>query len=64
MDVAKLLAEVKAYKTRLDEAIASLERLAGNRSELKTKRGMSDATKKKMALAQRKRWAKTHKTED
>lgn len=64
MDVAKLLAEVKAYKTRLDEAIASLERLAGNRAELKTKRGMSDATKKKMALAQRKRWAKTHKTED
>lgn len=58
MDVVKLLAELKDYKAGLDEAIAALERLAGERGTGKTKRAFSAATRKKMAQAQRKRWAK------
>ncbi len=61
MDVVKLLAELKAYKAGLDEAIAALERLSEGRVEAgKTKRAFSEATRKKMAQAQRKRWAKRH----
>ena len=61
MDVVKLLAELKAYKAGLDEAIAALERLAGDRGGAgKAKRAFSEATRKKMAQAQRKRWAKKH----
>ena len=61
MDVAKLLAELKAYKTQLDQAIGALERLSSGRGAAKNKRAMSDTTKKKMAQAQRKRWAKARK---
>lgn len=72
MDVNKMLAELQQERTRLDEAIQTLERLAtgsGRRrgrppkwmsamtAPAKKKRTMSAATRKKMADAQKKRWA-------
>ena len=62
MDVAKLLEELRAYKERLDEAIVSLERLAQGRGAAPKTRSFSPQTRKKMAQAQRKRWAQTRKT--
>jgi hypothetical protein len=61
MDVAKLIAELKEYKSQIDDAIAVLERLANGRVGAKA-RIVSPETKRKMALAQRKRWSKYRKT--
>ena len=81
MDVHRILAELRAERQRLDEAILTVERLAaghmGKRRgrppkwmasvtaaaaaqpeiKSKTKRKFSTATRKRMAEAQRKRWA-------
>jgi hypothetical protein len=83
VDVHRILAELRAEKQRLEEAILTVERLAsghmgkrrgrppkwmasvnaaaGPPPEPKTKRRFSAATRKRMAEAQRKRWA-TRKT--
>jgi len=63
MDVVKILGELRAYKEQLEEAIATLEHLARNRSSdgRKPRSVRSLATRRRMALAQRKRWAAYHK---
>lgn len=74
MDVTKVIADLKAYRAQIDEAIAALEGLARRRGKGRgrppkwlsdpastTAHTMSDATRKKMATAQRKRWAKYRK---
>lgn len=76
MDILKMLAELRAEKQRLEEAILTLERLARGQGRRRgrppkwmstpdpapaTKRRLfSAATRKKMADAQRKRWAARH----
>jgi len=60
MDVAKLVAELKEYKSQIDEAVVVLERLADGRTGTKS-RTVSPETKRKMAQAQRKRWSKYRK---
>lgn len=79
MDVAKLLAELRAERARIEEAIIALERLGGmsrrgrkpawmtdgdgnqesGEAEETTprKRSFSPEARKRMAEAQRKRWA-------
>lgn len=76
MDVLKVIAELRAYRAQIDEAIAALESLARRQGKRRgrppkwlatdrqvTKRVMSDSTRKKMAAAQRKRWAAYRKAE-
>ncbi len=74
MNVTQMLAELRQERAALDDAILALERIArsGARgrgrppswlsaSSAAPKRVLSAATKKKMALAQRKRWAEYRK---
>lgn len=76
MDVTKMIAELRAERAQIEEAILTIERLAaGTRGKrrgrppkwmsaapipdatTKPKRTMSPAARKKIALAQKKRWA-------
>jgi hypothetical protein len=70
MNITKILVELRAEMAAIDEAVVVLERLLGGRS-LKAAKGsttgskrrpFSAETKKRMALAQKKRWAKFRKT--
>ena len=75
MNVAQIVAQLRQEHESLSEAIAVLERIAGSRQRRrgrppawlsaaagsKPKRTMSAATRKKMAQAQRKRWAAKRK---
>ncbi len=62
MDIAKLIAELREDKLRLDEAIAVLERLATrNGRGGGTSRVVNQATRRRMAIAQRKRWSRYRK---
>ncbi len=64
MDVRKVLEDLRAYKTQLDQAIAVFDRLARNRGKRgrpagkeSARRPVSPEARKRMAAAQRKRWA-------
>jgi hypothetical protein len=64
MDVLKVLEDLRAYKTQLDQAIAVFDRLARNRGKRgrpvmkkSARRPVSQEARKRMAAAQRKRWA-------
>ena len=68
MDVAKVLTDLRAYKTQLDEAIAIFDRLAHQRGKRgrpigtpSKRRPVSAEARQRMAAAQRKRWAATRK---
>jgi hypothetical protein len=68
MDVAKVLADLRAYKAQLDEAIAIFDRLAHQRGKRgrpvgvpSKRRPVSAEARERMAAAQRKRWAATRK---
>lgn len=61
MDIAKLIAELREDKSRLDEAIAVLERLASRNGRGVTGRVVNQATRRRMAIAQRKRWSRYRK---
>ncbi|MEQ1884547.1 MAG: hypothetical protein ABL967_05750 [Bryobacteraceae bacterium] len=79
MNVLKIVEDLKIYRAQIDQAIASLEGLARRRSGAKRgrppkwmseakstpspKRVFSEATKKKMAAAQKRRWAASRKKE-
>ena len=74
MNVVKVIEELRAYRAQIEEAITALESLARRRgkrrgrppkwlaSQPRKRREFSAATKKKMAAAQRKRWALVRKT--
>ena len=72
MNIIKILAELRAELAVIDEAIAVLEPLAGGHkttsraargpAAVRKRRPFSEETKKKMALAQKKRWAAYRKT--
>jgi hypothetical protein len=84
MELTKMLAELKAEKAALDEAIVVLARMVaaqpGRRGRPpawlsaarpssgengdQPKRQMSEETRKKMARAQKKRWAAYHKAQE
>jgi hypothetical protein len=64
MDVLKVLEDLRAYKTQLDQAIAVFDRLARKRGKRSrplrkesARRPVSQEARKRMAAAQRKRWA-------
>jgi len=64
MDVRKVLEDLRAYKTQLDQAIAVFDRLARKRGKRgrpvrkeAARRQVSPEARKRMAAAQRKRWA-------
>jgi hypothetical protein len=64
MDVLKVLRDLRIYKTQLDEAIAIFDRLARQRGKrgrpvgvTAARRPVSPEARKRMAAAQRKRWA-------
>ena len=68
MDVAKVLADLRAYKAQLDEAIAIFDRLAHQRGKRgrpigapSKRRAVSAEARQRMAAAQRKRWAAARK---
>lgn len=83
MDINKMLAELKAEREQVEEAILALERLAAGRGRrrgrppqwmsaarsqaptdsAKRTREFSAATRKKMAEAQRRRWAAVRQSE-
>jgi hypothetical protein len=86
MDILKMISELHAERSAIDEALVTLERLArgrGNRrgrppawmslvhasksgptrvNPEKRTRTLSSETRKRMAEAQKKRWAAYHKT--
>ena len=64
MDVAKVLADLRAYKVQLDEAIAIFDRLAHQRGKrgrpiglTSKRRPVSAEARERMAAAQSRRWA-------
>ena len=78
MDILKMLAELRAEREQIDEAIITIERLARGQGKRRgrppawmsaqrsdptittpdrKRKPFSAATRKKMALAQKKRWA-------
>ncbi len=68
MDVVKVLADLRAYKAQLDEAIAVFDRLAHQRGKRgrpigvpSKRRAVSAEARERMAAAQRKRWAAARK---
>ena len=73
MNILKLLAELRAEMAVIDEAIAVLEPLAGGSTSTRRagrapatarkRRPFSEETKKKMALAQKRRWAAYRKSQ-
>jgi hypothetical protein len=60
MNIATMLAELKAEHDQLARAITALEHVAGsgNRASKAGKRTMSASARRKIADAQRARWAK------
>jgi hypothetical protein len=69
MNIVKVVTELKAYLAQIEEAIAALEGLARRRGKRRgrppkwlsagphvQKRVVSEASRKKMAAAQRRRW--------
>jgi hypothetical protein len=80
MNVSQMIAELRSEREAIDQAIAVLQRLASTherrrgrppawladtvRGEAGPKREMSPETKKKMAIAQRKRWAAYRKAKE
>jgi hypothetical protein len=61
MNVSAVLAELKAERGRLDTAIEALQSLTGAKGAGRTtkgKRTLSPAGRRRIAAAQRKRWAK------
>jgi hypothetical protein len=62
MDLVRIISSLRQERDRVDEVIAQLERLTGIQQGAatngtgKTRKPFSDATKRKMAAAQRKRW--------
>jgi hypothetical protein len=85
MDILKIIAELHAERTAIDEALLTLERLARGRGNRRGrppawmalvhaskpaasgsragKRTLSPETRKRMAEAQKKRWAAYHKVQ-
>lgn len=68
MDVVKVLADLRVYRTQLDEAIAIFDRLARNRGKRgrpigvqSVRRAVSPEARERMAAAQRKRWSTARK---
>jgi hypothetical protein len=68
MDVAKVLADLRAYKAQLDQAIAIFDRLAHKQGKRgrpvgvpSARRPVSPEARQRMAAAQRKRWAAARK---
>ena len=68
MDILKVLGDLRAYKAELDRAIAIFDRLAHNRGKRgrpvlvpSARRPVSAVARKRMAVAQRKRWAAARK---
>jgi hypothetical protein len=68
LDVAKVLADLRAYKAQLDEAIAIFDRLAHQRGKrgrpiglASKRRPVSAEARERMAAAQSKRWAAARK---
>ncbi len=83
MDILKIIAELHSERTAIDEALATLERLARGRGNRRGRppawmalvhaskpsgsaghagrRSLSPETRKRMAEAQKKRWAAYHK---
>jgi len=65
MNITQILAELRAEMAAIDETIVVLERLvggrhlkvAGGKATVSKRRPFSPETKKRMALAQKKRWA-------
>ena len=71
MDILKMIAELRAEKAAIEETLILLERLAGTRGKrrgrppkflsesagVRKRKPFSEATKKRMAASQRKRWA-------
>ena len=81
MDILKMIAELRAEKAAIDDAVAVLERLAttrgkrrgrppvwmsvirGGKTSEKPQRVFSAETRKRMAEAQKKRWAAHRKAQ-
>jgi hypothetical protein len=65
MDLVRIISELRKERDAVDEVISQLERLAGNAglrtaiAEVKARKPFTEATKKRMAAAQKKRWAST-----
>ena len=60
MQIEKIVAELKAERSRLDKAIAALEGLSsvnGRRSVAKKRKKMSAAARKRISRAMKARWA-------
>jgi hypothetical protein len=72
MDIFKMIAELRAEKAAVEEALVVLERLAGTQRNgrgrpalfltqrtggLRKRKSFSEETKQRMAASQRKRWA-------
>jgi hypothetical protein len=75
MDTKKVLADLYAERKRLDQAIAAIEELGGSvptpkvaqgkaSTEPKRRRTMSATARKRIAEAQRKRWARVRGIEE
>ena len=78
MNVTQIVAQLRQEREALTEAIAVLERIASSRQRGRgrppawltiaaspaSKRAVSTATRKKMAQAQRKRWAAKREEEE
>jgi hypothetical protein len=69
MDILKVLQDLRVYKSQLDEAIAIFDQLARNRGKrgrpvrkASARRPVSHEGRKRMAAAQRKRWAAARTT--
>ena len=75
MEISKILSELHAEMAAIDEALVVLERLAGGRVRPRTKgpaqprpvgakrKPFSAETRKRMALAQKRRWASVRKSQ-
>lgn len=75
MNVSRMIAELRSERDNVDQAIAALTQLAGSQRRRRgrppawlvpvdnnqPKRVFSAATRKKMALSQRRRWAAARK---
>lgn len=57
-DLGAVLAQLKEERDKLDRAIAALSGVAGGRAGGTGKRKLSAAARKRIANAQRARWAK------
>jgi uncharacterized NAD(P)/FAD-binding protein YdhS len=65
VDVGKLITQLRDYLNEVDRAIGALQSLADQRRGLdRPRRSMSPETRKKMALAQKRRWNQSRKRQD